>query len=416
MKNDSSEKINTAIESKRDEIIDFTRILVKQLSENPPGNERAVSELIKEKASDWGLSAPEVWALKDDRPNLLYTVKGKNEGKTLLLNGHIDTKPIGDLSAWTTDPNEPAIIDGKLYGRGTCDMKGSVAAMLGAAYALIQCDILRNGNLVLALTADEEAGSIYGVKALVEKRGFDADAVICGEPSGTESGFDTIHIACRGALLGKVEIRGTQMHSSLSDKGGCINASVKMAGVLCEFAQNLKSHLRYEPHYLYPNGPTVNPGVTLSGGIFYGVIPGKASFGFDIRVVPGMTLEGIKEDIETFLNELAKKDKDLHAELVLEKPPMDWFPAVEISREHPLVNACIHATKEVIGAEPAVEGALFSTDAISFSGTTGIPSIPSFGPGLIKLAHAPDEYIEVEEIIQAAKIYAVAAAEYLNKS
>ena len=416
MNNDITRQISDAIELQRDEIIDFTKVLVKQLSENPPGDERAVGELIKEKASEWGLSAPEVWSLKDNRPNLLYTVKGKNKGKTLLINGHTDTKPLGDLSAWTTDPYEPAIIDGKLYGRGTCDMKGSVAAMLGAAYALIQCDILRNGNLVLALTADEEGGSMYGAKALVEKRGFDADAVICGEPSGTESGFDTIHIACRGALLGKVEIRGTQMHSSLSDKGGCINASIKMAEVLCEFAQHLKSHLRFEPHYLYPNGPTVNPGVTLSGGIFYGVIPGEASFGFDIRVIPGMTLDVIKTDIETFLHELAKKDRDLHAELVLEKPPMDWFPAVEIKRDHPLVDACIQAAKAVVGAEPAVEGALFGTDAISFSDTTGIPSIPSFGPGLIKLAHAPDEYIEVEEIIQAAKIYAIAAAEYLNES
>jgi len=77
-----------------------------------------------------------------------------------------------------------------------------------------------------------------------------------------------------------------------------------MAQVLCEFAENLKSHLHYEPHYLYPTGPTINPGVTLSGGIFYGVIPGEASFGFDIRVTPGMTLEGIKTDIKTFLDKL----------------------------------------------------------------------------------------------------------------
>ena len=383
------EQISETIESKRDEIIDFTRIFVKQLSENPPGDESSVCELIKNKACEWGLQPPEIWSLKQNRPNLLYTVKGKHKGKTLLLNGHIDTKPIGDLSAWTTDPYNPAILDGKLYGRGACDMKGSVAAMLGAAYALTRCDILLNGNLMLALTADEEAGSIYGVRALTEKRGVDADAVIVGEPSGTEKGFDTIHIACRGALLGKVELRGTQMHSSLSDRGGCINASIKMAEVLCEFAKNLKSRLRYEPHYLYPNGPTVNPGVTLSGGIFYGVIPGEASFGFDIRVIPGMTLETIKEDIETFLNELAKKDKDLRAELVLEKPPMDWFPAVEIGRDHPIVDACIKATKQIVGAEPAVEGALFGTDAIAFSGTAGIPSIPSFGPGLIKYVMPP---------------------------
>lgn len=415
MKRDIVEQICNKVDSKRDDIIGFTKILVKQLSENPPGGEKAVCELIKNKASEWGLPAPEVWSIKEDRPNLIFTVKGKKEGKTLLLNGHTDTKPIGDITAWSTDPYEPAIIDGKLYGRGATDMKGSVVGMLGAAYALIHCDIPINGNLVLALSADEEAGSTYGVKALVGKRGIEADAVIVGEPSGTSKGFDTIHIACRGALLGKVQVRGTQMHSSLSDRGGCINASVKMAQVLCEFADNLKNNIRYKPHYLYPTGPTVNPGVTLSGGIFYGVIPGEASFGFDIRVIPGMTLEGIKTDIEKFLDTLKKRDKDLKAELVLEKPPMDWHPPVEISKDHPVVNACLYATKEIIGEEPIIEGALFSTDGISFSGILGIPTIPSFGPGYIKLAHSPDEYIEIEDIVNAAKIYALAAVKYLNE-
>lgn len=415
MSSDSTARINAEIEAKRKEIIDFAKHMVEQLSENPPGNELAVSELIQEKTSEWGLPEPEIWGIKDTRPNLLYTVKGKRDGRTLLMNGHIDTKPIGDLSAWETDPYTPSISCGRLYGRGSCDMKGSVAAMLAAAHVLDSCGLLRCGNLMLALTADEEAGSIYGVKALVEKRGVHADAVIIGEPSGTEKGFDTIHIACRGVLLGKVEIRGTQMHSSLSEQEGCINASVKMAEVLSEFAKNLKKHLRFEPHYLYPDGPTVNPGVTLSGGVYYGVIPGRASFGFDIRVIPGMTKEQVKEDVVVFLEELKQKDSGLHAEVVFEEPPMDWAPAAEIGRDHPLVTACVDAVNEVVGKRPAVEGALFTTDAISFSGTLGIPSIPSFGPGLIKLAHAPDEYIEIEEILQAAKIYAVTAAAYLNE-
>jgi acetylornithine deacetylase/succinyl-diaminopimelate desuccinylase family protein len=415
MNRDIVEQIIHAVESKRDDIIGFTKILVKQLSENPPGGEQFVGELIINKASEWGLPAPEVWSIKEEHPNLIFTVNGQKQGRTLLLNGHTDTKPIGDITAWSTDPYEPEIINGKLYGRGATDMKGSVVGMLGAAYALIHSKILINGNLVLALTADEEAGSVYGAKALVKDRGIQADAVIVGEPSGTNKGFDTIHIACRGALLGKVVVHGTQMHSSLSDKGGCINASVKMAQVLCEFAANLKSNLRYEPHYLYPTGPTVNPGVLLSGGIFYGVIPGEASFGFDIRVIPGMTLERIKSDIEGFLERLMKRDRDLKAELVLEKPPMDWHPPVEIGKDHPLVTSCLYATKEIIGEEPIIEGALFGTDAISFSGVLGIPTIPSFGPGFIKLAHGPDEFIEVEDIINAAKIYALAAAEYLNE-
>lgn len=409
------EQIVTEVDSKKDEIVDFTMALVKQLSETPPGDETKVAELIKKQALLWNLPEPEIWSIKSNRPNLIFTLKGNQGGKVLILNGHIDTKPIGNVSDWKIiDPYSPAIIDNKLYGRGSTDMKGAVAAIIAAAMVIKRSKISFNGDIILALTADEEGGSAYGARVLIEK-GIKADAMIIAEPSGETEDFDSLGLACKGAVLGKIIVHGTQMHSSLSDKPGCINASVKMAKVMVEFAENLKKNLHYKTHPLYPNGPTINPGVILEGGIFYGVIPGIASFGFDLRIIPGMTLEVVKKDIEDFLSSLMKKDKDLHAELVLEKIINNWAPAVEISKDHPLVLSCLEATSNIIGKEPKLVGAPFGTDGVFFvKAGIDIQIIPSFGPGFIKLAHGPDEYINLKAITDAAKIFAVASINYLN--
>ena len=413
MKKEILEKINGIVDSRREEIIHFTKLMVKELSENPPGDEAGVAKLIEKQALRWGLHKPEVWSKKVSRPNLIFKISGSKSGKTLIFNGHIDTKPIGDTSKWSIDPYNPSIKNGKLYGRGSTDMKSGIAGIIAAAMAILNSGIKLNGNIILALSADEEAGAGYGAKFLVEK-GLKGDAILIAEPSGIEKDFDSLGLACRGAILGKVVVYGTQMHSSISDQGGCINASVKMAKVLVEFAENLKRCLHYKPHYLYPGGPTINPGVILDGGVYYGVIPGVASFGFDIRVIPGMDLGRTKKDIKNFLNKLMKKDKDLKAELVLEKAPLDDLRPVEISKEHPLVRSCMEAEKSVLGIKPKLYGVPFSTDAIFFANKPNIQTIPSFGPGLIKLAHAPDEYVEVEAIIDSAKIFALSAVEYLN--
>jgi acetylornithine deacetylase len=408
------ERISTAIDEKKDEIIQLALELVKKNSENPPGNETEAAELIKEKALEWSLPEPEVWAKEPHRPNLIFRIPGAQRGSSLILNAHIDTKPIGDASKWTVDPHNPAVIDGKLYGRGSTDMKGAAAGILAAGMALVKNKLPLKGDVILALTADEEAGSTYGANFLIE-RGLKADALLIAEPSGIDRDFDSLGLACRGVILGKVVVNGTQMHSSLSDQGGCVNASVKMAEVLVEFADNLKKHLNYKPHPLYPKGPTVNPGVILEGGVFYGVIPGKASFGFDIRVIPGMTCEGVKKDMENFLEGLKKKDKDLQAELVFEDPPLDWLAPVEIEKDHPLVLSSIEASKNILGKKPELLGVPFGTDGVFYS-KAGIDMsiIPSFGPGLIKLAHGPDECVDVQSILDSAKIFALSAIGYLE--
>jgi len=402
-------KINSAVEKYKKEIIKFALNLIRQLSENPPGDERNVAELIIKKSLEWNLPNPKILYKKIKHPNLIFNVRGKSKGKILILNGHIDTKPIGDINEWKIDPREPKIYNDRIYGLGASDMKGGVVGLIAAIMVLKYCNIPINGQINLILTSDEEKASEYGSKFLVEK-GVEGDAVLVAEPSGLKKDFDSISIASKGTILGKVNVYGTQMHSSLSGKIKCINASIKMAYILLEFAENLKNHLYFKPHYLYADGPIINPGVLLEGGICYGVIPGFASFGFDIRTIPGMSSKVVKRDIEMFLKKLKERDKDLNYELIFEK----WSEPFEISENHEIVNACTEATKIIIGTEPEKVGFMATTDGNLFANILNIPTIASFGPGLIELAHKPNEYISTKSILDASKIFALSIINYLN--
>jgi acetylornithine deacetylase len=307
----------------------------------------------------------------------------------------------------------PTIEDGLLYGLGACDMKAALAAMVYAAAALRHEVADRPGALLLAFTADEEAGSAKGAAYLAEATPVTADACLIGEPSGVRSNWEYIHLVSRGVFLGKVHVQGTQMHSSLSDVFAAVNASEMMARLLLAVRERL--HLRYVQHPLCPGGPTINPGVIVSGGVFYGVVPGQAEFGMDIRCLPGMTPEGVLEDIRALIEEERQLDPRLHAEVELvTELHGGWVPATEIPATHHLVVAVQQAAARVLGSAPPLSAFPGGTDSAAFQGQMGIPTLPSFGPGLLSLAHSPNEHVPVEGIIQAAKIYAIAAHRYFS--
>ena len=145
---------------------------------------------------------------------------------------------------------------GELYGLGSGDMKASAAAIVYAAAAL-QAVGLPRGELVLALVADEEAGSKYGAKWLAENGHLQADAALIGEPCGITEPWEAIDLLSRGAALFSIRVTGTQMHSSLSDRLPAVNATVQAARLLDRMHRELKGALTYDPHPLCPSGPTV---------------------------------------------------------------------------------------------------------------------------------------------------------------
>jgi acetylornithine deacetylase/succinyl-diaminopimelate desuccinylase-like protein len=274
-----------------EELIGFARELVATPSPNPPGDERAIAALVVDKLRELGIAHTEIVGATEERPNLITHV-GPARGRTLILCGHLDTKPAGDLEQWRRDPYDATIDDGELHGLGSGDMKGAVAAMVFAAGALHAAGELA-GRLTLVLTADEEAGARFGAQWLAENGHLRGDAALLGEPCGIVREWEAIDLVSRGAALFKIRVKGTQMHSSISDRLPSVNATVQMARLVDRMHRTLKQHLRYPSSSVPGLEPTINVGVTAQAGVYYGVYPGRAEFACDIRTVPGMTRDTI---------------------------------------------------------------------------------------------------------------------------
>jgi acetylornithine deacetylase/succinyl-diaminopimelate desuccinylase family protein len=402
--------IDEFLAARREELTRLAGDLVRINSQIPPhGDERAIVAFLRERLRTLGLGGGEVLAAEPQRPNLVTTVRGRGGGRTLVLNGHLDTKPVGDaLPLWHSDPLSPEIRGGRLYGLGASDMKAAVAAMVFAALALRESGVPRpRGDLVLAFTADEEAGSTLGSR-FVAPRLAGVDACLIGEPSGWERDWQGLHLVSRGVCCFRVRVGGTQMHSSLSDRMPSVNASLRMAQLLVALGEELE--LDFKPHPLGDATPTLNVGVLVSGGVYFGVVPGSAEFACDLRTLPGMTEAGVRAALERWLDLRRSELPGLEVECRFE-PGLSWVPPAEIAPEHPLVAAAQAAAREVLGSTPPLSVFPGGTDAPWYE-SAGIATVPSFGPGILTCCHGPDEYVSIESVQQAARIYARIAAHY----
>jgi acetylornithine deacetylase len=395
------------IDAHEAEVLEFARTLIATPSVNPPGDERAVADLVVDRLNRLGIADVLRVGKSEERPNLVVRVTPPGAGRTLILSGHLDTKPAGDRDQWKTDPWDPVLSGGKLIGLGSGDMKVAVAAMVYAAGAVKAAGGFV-GGLTLVFTADEEAGSIFGSRWLAESGHLEGDAAIIGEPSGITREWESVHLISRGAALFRVKVFGTQMHSSVSDRLPSVNATVKMARLIDRMDRELKSSLTYRGHPLGGRGPTVNVGVMAKAGVFYGVYPGYAEFACDIRTLPGMTEAEMRADLQRFLDKAMAEDSDLRTELAFEI----WVPATEISPSEPVVQVLLAAAESVLGTRPSLDAFPGATDAPHFQLTAAIPTVAAFGPGLLPAAHSPNESLAASSAGVAARIYALAAARF----
>ena len=407
------EKLVGLVDHWTERVIQFTQELIATPSETPPGDERKIAKLILDEFERLGLEGPVVVSEIPERPNVLYRLKGQGRGPTLLYVAHTDTKPVGDVrDQWDTDPFRATIKEGRLYGLGASDMKAAVAAFVYATAALKQVAPMK-GDLLLALVADEEGGGRYGAHYLATKYGIKADMALIGEPPGVTREWEYIHLGCRGVCCINIKVYGTQMHSSLSDRFPSVNASLKLAELMLRMSRDLK--LNFAPHPLCPGGVTVNLGVRLKGGVYFGVYPGYAEFGTDIRTVPGMQKEAVLRDLKAFLEACQREDPSLKVELELAPSPGDWIAPTEVSSDLPIAEALAKASEKVLGFRPGFSIYPAGTDSPKFQLEAGIPTIPAFGAGMISVCHAANEWVGVESIVQACKIYALAAYDVIGE-
>jgi acetylornithine deacetylase/succinyl-diaminopimelate desuccinylase-like protein len=382
------------------DVVELTERLVAAPSPNPPGDEREVAHVVTDICAELGLPPPRVVAADPTRPNLIVELDFGSGGRHLALSGHLDTKPVGDAT-WSSDPFVGRTDDGHLYGLGACDMKGAVAAILLAAAELAN-DGCHGGRLSLVFTADEEHGSQYGSRYLAECGAVRADAIVIGEPGGIEYDWDRLHTISRGIANFSIDVYGDQGHSSLSDAKRLVSATQECARLLVRFAE------RFEPRFTESMPglrPTVNAGVRIDGGVGFGVVPGKASFAVDVRLLPGMGRSELETDLERFLDEARADRHGLRCEYHFEPPPRDWLPATEVPADAPIVGAARAALEAVLGTEPPTGAFPGATDACWLQGLAGIPTLPGLGPGLLERAHAADERVSLAALRQAVDVY-----------
>ena len=392
------------------EVIALTSALVAAPTPNLPGDETAAAKVIERALAHYQLPRARVLAEEPHRPNLIVRIDGARPGPHLALCGHLDTKPVGDAAAeWRTNPFAPTIEGDRLFGLGATDMKGACAAMILAGAAFARLADRAAGSLSLIFTADEEYGSRFGASYLVRSGALQVDAILLGEPAGVHEDWEAIRTISRGFSGFRVIVKGTQTHSSISDQLPTVNAVEAMANVLVAFRRELK--FRYPDHPLCPAGPTINLGVKSIGGVGYGVLPGHAEFWCDIRTTPGMTQGLLAEDIDVALERIRPSVPG--AQVTWEfAPTLAWIAPTEVTAADLMVRAVEKAAADVLGAAPPLAAFPGATDAWPFHGQGGIPTLAAFGPGLLPLAHGPNEWVSVLSLQQAPRIFVNAAIRY----
>src|SRR5215208_6375200 len=367
------------------DVLDIARELVSTSSPNPPGDERAAAALVQNLLPELLLPGARVIARNESRPNLLISLDFGPGGRHLILSGHLDTKPVAD-AAWSVDPFGADVEGDRLYGLGSADMKSAIAAMLVAA-SRVAGDAPSRGRLSLLFTADEENGSAYGAHHVADSVPLDADGVVIGEPGGIEGDYDRLHLVSRGI------------------------AGVDAARLVTEVADSLAVDTPENVHGLSGWTPTVNTGMAYRGGVGFGVLPGVMAVDTEVRLLPGMRREAVDEAF-TALAERVSRETGGDLRIEFDRPPNDWLPATLVAPSDPLVEAALAACQAVFGTDSARAAFPGTTDATWFNAVQDLPTLPALGPGLLRRAHAADEWVSITAVRQAAELYTHLASAY----
>jgi acetylornithine deacetylase len=379
----------TPVSVPRGDALALTRALVAVDSRNPalvvdaPG-EQAVALRLAEILTSWGLDVTLMDA-GPGRPNVVARAKHpathRSTNRSLLFNGHLDTVGVeGMMHA----PWDAAIRDGRLYGRGATDMKAGVAAMCAAAVHALDAGLA--GEVIITAVADEEYGSI-GTRAIIDA-GIRADAAIVTEPTRL-----AIVPAHRGFAWADLTVHGRAAHGSRYDIG--VDANTLAALVMAEVEQHQHTVLTTRTHPLL--GRASVHAATIRGGLGLSTYSDKCVVSYERRTLPGESAESFAAELQGACDRVRAVRPELRAEIAggFSQGPND------ISVEHPIVRALDAALVAEQRPTP-IEGLACWTDAALLS-AAGIPAI-CFGPGDIALAHAAEEYVEVEEIAIATRV------------
>lgn len=358
-----------------------------EMVEDGPGEVRIGAE-IAHILGELGLEV-KTYPLAPGRVNVVGILPGKGEGRSLILNGHMDTVGVDEME----DPFSGKILGNRLYGRGSQDMKGSLAAMLGAIKALVDGKLTLDGDLIFAAVADEENQSLGTVELIKE---ISADAAIVTEPTDLK-----VVAAHRGWIWYELEVLGAAAHGSQYQEGR--DAILMMGRFLVEL-EKYSQELIARPGHPLTGPPSVHASL-IEGGSDMCTYPPRCKVSIERRTVKGETEAGIREEFKAILGRLSDEDPEFKASLslVAQRSPLDTAPDSRV------MEALSKAYVTQMGSQPQINGAAYWTDAalLSEAGMEAV-LIGPVGEGL----HGPEEWVDLDSVYTLAGILAETAVLY----
>lgn len=385
----------------RQALTSFAQALVRTPS--PSTREREVAALVAEEMARAGFHEVVV----DRMGNVIGRI-GSGSGATLLLNAHMDTVDVGDPTQWRRDPYGGEIVGGTLYGRGACDMKGALAAMVYAGKALVEGNVPLGGTLYVAAVVQEEPCEGVAMRHVVEEEGIRPDWVVLGEATNLQ-----IARGQRGRMEFEVTVRGRSCHASAPHRG--VNAIYDAARVVVGL--ELLAPQLGSDSFLGKGSIAVTEISSQSGS--RNAVPDVCTLYIDRRLTNGETEAKATSELKRVLTrESVQGDvivSEYHSRSYngYEVVARQTFPYWATPANDPLLTTTASVIEEVLGFVPHVGRWEFSTDGVYTAGVAGIPTI-GFGPGEERYAHTVDDQIRVADLVSAAQVYAQLAATMLK--
>lgn len=423
MLSEKEKRVLSLIDENQDEITETLQKLIRFKTITPAENEKTDSEDYNQlqdfiygtlegmgfELDIWEVDAAKlgdlpVAGVAPDRdlsnmPVVAGKLKGREKGRSLILNGHYDVVPPGLLENWSHGPFAGEVDGNKIFGRGACDMKGGIAAMLEALKSIQRAGIRLNGDLIVETVPEEEMTNMGTLSCCV--KGYKADAAIIPEPTNLN-----VLVAVRGNLSGEITVFGRAGHADLIQphwrEGGAVNAiskAVKIIQALEELTNDWRNRPDKRHRYLDPD--TIVP-TLIKGGNWLITYPEKVQIAFTSNYIPG-TVKNIKREIEEKIKSVADADPWMK-----QHPPQletDWVYGAEIDEHEPIVQTGIEAAKE-LGFEPKLVGWGTLSDANHLINYMKIPTI-SIGPD-DHTAHSADEFVSIDQLVATTKILSLA--------
>lgn len=408
----TANQIREAVQNRRQDTVDLLLHVVG--AESVTGNEAEVQRRFLEAyasrglvVDSWESSAEEIAPYTihvghetrfKDRPNLVATRPGSGGGRSVMLQGHIDTVDAGDLSLWTKNPAGEATA-GRVYGRGAADMKGGVVSALAALDVLVDLGIELQGDVLLAASTGEEDGGVGALSTIL--RGHRADAVVITEPTNL-----SLVLAHGGSLVFRITVTGKSAHGGFRNEGvSAVEKFIPIFQDLLAWEAERNETLSHPLMDYLENKFPISVGL-VQAGTWASTVPETLVAEGRLGFLPGETIEGMMAQTEARVRKIAEADPWMR-----EYPPVvEWiggqFASAEVPRDEPIALAMERAHKAVTGQAPVVRGVSWGADMRLFTEIGKMPTV-IYGAGDEHNIHCPDEYIDVDDMMTAIETLAM---------